>query len=100
MILGLTLSIHDSIDFATSNSNNILMTKAVEKFVDKLSRLPESSQDELAAMFLAELEDELRWDTSFAKSQDALRKLASDALAEHRRGETKPLMENGEFTKD
>jgi hypothetical protein len=80
--------------------NNEYMTKAVEQFVAQLSRLPEARQDEYAAMFLAELEDELKWDASFAKSRDQLSSLAAEALAEHRRGETKPLMENGEFTKD
>ena len=62
--------------------------------------MPEARQDEYAAMFQAELEDEFKWDASFAKSQDLLSSLAADALAEHRRSETKPLMENGEFTKD
>jgi hypothetical protein len=34
-------------------------------------------------MILAELEDEVRWDATFAKSQDALAKLAAEAMAEH-----------------
>ncbi len=76
------------------------MGKVTEEFVARLSRLPDARQDEYAAIFLAELEDELKWDSSFAKSQDTLSKLASDALDEYHRGETKPLMENGEFTQD
>jgi hypothetical protein len=76
------------------------MTKAAQELVAKLTNLPEARQEEIAARFLAELEDELKWDASFAKSQDALSKLAAEALAEDERGATKPLMINGEFTKD
>jgi hypothetical protein len=40
---------------------------------------------------LQELEDERRWDRSFANSQDALARLADEALAEHHAGRTEPL---------
>jgi hypothetical protein len=40
---------------------------------------------------LEELVSEKRWSESFAKSRDALGKLAEDALAEHAAGCTKPL---------
>ncbi len=61
--------------------------------IDKLSKLSPERQDELAAWLLAEMEDEARWDKSFAESQDALEKLANEALEEHKRGETRPLEE-------
>ena len=47
--------------------------------------------ESLAAILLQELAAEQRWTESFAKSQDALEKLAQEALAEHRAGLTKPL---------
>jgi hypothetical protein len=69
------------------------MTKLLKEVLAKLSMLPPEQQDELAAFLLAEMEDEARWDKSFAESQDALAKLADEALEEHRRGETRPFDE-------
>ncbi len=69
------------------------MTKLLKEVLAKLSKLSPERQDELAAWLLAEIEDEARWDKSFAESQDALEKLANEALEEHRRGETRPLEE-------
>ncbi len=69
------------------------MTKLLKELIDKLSKLSPERQDELAAWLLAEMEDEARWDKSFAESQDALEKLADEALEEHKRGETRPLEE-------
>ncbi len=69
------------------------MTKLLKELIDKLSKLSPERQDELAALLLAEIEDEVRWDKSFAESQDALEKLADEALEEHKRGETRPLEE-------
>ena len=45
----------------------------------------------LADWVLAELRSEEKWDRLFANSQEALSKLASEALAEHRRGQTQEL---------
>ncbi len=67
------------------------MTKLLKELIDKLSKLSPERQDELAAFLLAEMEDEARWDKSFAESQDALEKLANEALEEYRRGDTRPL---------
>ncbi len=67
------------------------MTKLLKEALAKLSKLSPERQDELAAWLLAEMEDEARWDKSFAESQDALEKLANEALEEHKRGETTPL---------
>ena len=66
------------------------MTKLLKELIDKLSKRSPERQDELAALLLAEIEDEARWDTSFVESQDALEKLADEALEEHKRGETRP----------
>ena len=67
------------------------MTKLMKEVLAKLSKLSPERQDELAAWLLAEIEDEARWDKSFAESQDALEKLADKALEEYRRGATRPL---------
>ena len=67
------------------------MTRLLKEVMAKLSKLSPARQDELAAWLLAEMEDEARWDKSFAESQDALAQLADEALEEFRRGETRPL---------
>jgi hypothetical protein len=69
------------------------MTKLLKEVLERVAKLPEAEQDALAAVILAEMEDERRWANSFAKSQDALERLADEALAEDRRGDTRPLEE-------
>lgn len=67
------------------------MTDLLESVIAKLKTLPASEQDAIAATILAELEDEVRWDTAFAKSQDMLAKLAGEAMAEYHAGKTQEL---------
>jgi hypothetical protein len=67
------------------------MTKLLEKAFSQASQLSAEEQDALADWLLKELESESRWEKLFAESQDELGKLAEDALAEHRRGETEEL---------
>lgn len=67
------------------------MTKVLEKAFDEASKLSESEQNALGEWLLAEIESEREWDRSFARSQDLLSRLANEALAEHRRGETDEL---------
>ena len=67
------------------------MTALFATAVDRVSVLPADQQDTLAQILLDELEDEARWDASFAKSQDVLAALAAEAMAEHRAGETRDL---------
>ncbi|MBM4044643.1 MAG: hypothetical protein FJ279_05975 [Planctomycetes bacterium] len=67
------------------------MTKLLERAVKKARRLPEPEQDAIAAIVLEELEDEARWDKLFARSHDALAKLAQEAMAEDKAGKTKDL---------
>lgn len=40
---------------------------------------------------MEELEAENKWEKVFAASEDVLDKLADEAIAVHKRGETKPL---------
>ena len=67
------------------------MTDLLEKALGEVKKLPLSEQDAVAAILLQEMAAEQRWSDSFAKSQDALEKLAQEALAEHRAGQTKPM---------
>jgi hypothetical protein len=67
------------------------MTELLEQAIAKLKNLPANEQDVIAAMILAELEDECSWDEAFARSPDILAKLAAEAMAEYRAGKTQEL---------
>lgn len=67
------------------------MTELLAKAFARASELSEEKQDVIAALVLKEIESEERWGTLFADSRDELAKLAEQALAEHRAGESKPL---------
>ena len=45
----------------------------------------------IATIILEELENEMKWSQSFANSHDVLAKLAAEAMAEYRAGETEKL---------
>lgn len=67
------------------------MTQLLERAYAEVAQLPETDQDVIAALILEALEDERKWQKSFAHSPDALARLAEEALAEHRAGRTQPL---------
>ncbi|HLJ57839.1 MAG TPA: hypothetical protein VKT77_22570 [Chthonomonadaceae bacterium] len=67
------------------------MTQLLEKAYDEVTKLPDSEQDAIAALILDALADEELWAQQFAGSQDALARLAKEALAEYSAGETQPL---------
>jgi hypothetical protein len=67
------------------------MTELLEQAIAKLKTRPTSEQDSIAALILEEIEDDNRWDESFARSPDLLAKLAAEAMAEHRAGKTQEL---------
>ena len=67
------------------------MTKALRKAFEAASRLPDREQEELAAAILEELAADERWEATFAESQSALKRLADEALKEHRAGRTEGL---------
>ena len=68
------------------------MTSRLEEAIREASKLPPEEQDALAEAILAEIRSEEEWDRRFAESADKLEKLAAEALDEHRRGLTKPLV--------
>ena len=67
------------------------MTNLLEQAFAEASKLTPEEQDALADWILNELKLERRWQKTFAESQNALTKLADEALAEHSAGETQDL---------
>ena len=67
------------------------MTQLLERAFVEVTQLLDEQQDAIAALILAEIKSERRWEEAFAQSQDELAKLAEEALAEHRAGKTKRL---------
>lgn len=67
------------------------MGKLIEKLVAEITNLPEEEQETIAALMLAELESERRWDNLFSRSQDLLAQMAEDARDEYRAGLTERL---------
>jgi hypothetical protein len=59
------------------------MTEALAAAVASASRLPAEEQDVLAALLMAEMDSEERWNTLFSQSQGVLEDLAKRALGEH-----------------
>jgi hypothetical protein len=67
------------------------MTNLLRKAFGKVSKLPDLEQNAFARWMLEELESEKRWEKAFAESEDALGRLADEALREHSQKKTKPL---------
>jgi hypothetical protein len=67
------------------------MTERLEQVIARLKILPTDKQDAIATLILEELEDDQRWDDSFAHSPDLLAKLSAEAMAEYRAGKTQEL---------
>jgi len=63
------------------------MTTALKNILSKINTLPTKEQNVIAGL----LSEELAWQKSYAKSQKQLSSLAAEALAEYRKGETKPM---------
>ncbi len=67
------------------------MTQLLEKALIEVYKLPPELQDFIAAIMLEELEDERRWDKTFAESQDLLAQLAEEARADIKAGRVKQM---------
>jgi parvulin-like peptidyl-prolyl isomerase len=67
------------------------MTELLERAIAQLKTLPTDKQDAIATLILEELEDDQRWDESFASCPDLLANLAAEAMAEYRAGKTQEL---------
>ncbi len=68
-----------------------VMTKLLEKALENISSLRRKEQHGIASQILAEFEDEAAWVKRFPAQDGRLRRLADEALAERRQGETRPL---------
>ena len=58
------------------------MTASLRRAFEKASALPAGAQDQLAAQLREDIEAELQWDATLARSQPLLEKLARKALAQ------------------
>ncbi|MBD1827965.1 hypothetical protein NDI47_21175 [Microcoleus vaginatus GB1-A2] len=67
------------------------MTELLEQAISRLKTLTPNDQNAIATLILEELEDDQRWDESFARSPDLLAKVAAEAMAEYHAGKTQEL---------
>ena len=67
------------------------MTDLLTKAFEQASKLPTGMQDEIAKQILEDIDGEMKWDETLAKSQKKLSELASKALKEYKSGRTKKM---------
>ena len=67
------------------------MTTLLEKALAEVTKLAPEAQDAIAALILEELEDEQRWDTTFAATQPQLAKLARKVREDIRAGRVRNM---------
>ncbi len=67
------------------------MTQLLKQAFEQARKLPDIQQDALAALILEELEDEQRWDESFARSQDQLSRIADKVRSDIAAGRVRDL---------
>ena len=76
------------------------MVMLLEKAISEVSKLPVRQQETIASIILEEIASEKRWDNQFACSQEALAKLADEALVEFNEGKTLPLKKESDLSHD
>jgi hypothetical protein len=64
------------------------MTELLKKAFDEAAQLPDDQQDAIASLLLEELKSDRAWGQAFDRSQDALEKLADEAIRDHKAGKT------------
>ena len=67
------------------------MATLLDRAMSEISKLPKRERDRIARWLLDEIASERSWEEAFAGSADALDRLATEALEEHRRGRSKTL---------
>jgi hypothetical protein len=69
------------------------MSNLMEQAIRRARQLPEADQEAIAAIILAEIESEARWQELFARPESAglLSRMADEALAEARAGRARKL---------
>ncbi|HEX9385886.1 MAG TPA: hypothetical protein VF918_06165 [Anaerolineales bacterium] len=71
-----------------------MVTPAVNTIIKMIEQLPESDQERVAEHlreYLAELDDDEKWDEAFAKSQDKLIYAAREARKQIAEGKSEPM---------
>jgi hypothetical protein len=69
------------------------MTELLQQAIAEIKKLPPDQQDGIAARFLAELEDEQKWDAHFAKTtDDQWDQIAAMVRQEISEGDTIPIV--------
>jgi hypothetical protein len=74
------------------------MTALLEKAFRQASALPKQEQEAIGALILEEIASESRWDAQFADSQDALARLAEEAVSEFNEGKTLPFEKDSDLS--
>ena len=67
------------------------MTKLLDRAFQEASKLPEIAQNALAKWLMEEMEDEEKWEITFAETEDILERLADEALLSDKQGKTNSL---------
>ena len=71
-----------------------MVTPVVNTIIKMIEQLPEADQERVAEHlreYLAELEDDEKWDEAFAKSQDKLVYAAREARKQVAEGKSEPM---------
>jgi hypothetical protein len=69
----------------------ITVTDLLDKAFSEAAKLPAPEQDALAGWILSELASESRWQQALDESHEGLARLADEALAQYRQGQTELL---------
>ena len=77
-----------------------MVTALLEKAIEQASALPQKEQEAIGALILEEIASESRWHGQFSGSQDALARLAEEALAEFNQGKTRPFEKDSDLAHD
>lgn len=68
------------------------MTELLQQAITQIQKLPPDQQDAIAARFLAEFQDEQKWETRFAATtEEQWDQMAAMVRQEIAKGETMPL---------
>jgi hypothetical protein len=62
------------------------MSQLLDQAVERVRKLSDADQEAIAAIILAEIEDDRRWEDSFSRSPDKLKALADRAAEQVREG--------------
>ena len=64
------------------------MTQILEKAFAKAAAMPEELQEQLAQQLLEDIEGEMKWDRTLARSQKLLERMARSARHSRKQGKT------------